>query len=273
MNKQFSIFAVSFVLSANASAFDFGSFFEQSLMHEAEYNYADASLLLHPDSFKGLEINGSYTIRPNLAITGVFNRTSADVLGIDNALSQLGVGLRYFYALPNIEYTDLDLSLQWLNNSVDVGRISDSSSLLVVGAQARHVLGMPVGSTSLMWQEAYGGLQLGVSSEDFSVAFHAGVLVEINAQFSAKAELLLDDGAFLTLGARMNLGRVQRNPESGTYKANLPSEVVQPAVAKPQVSEPVLPVVISPSEDKSEKLENPYGLTEEEMSDLKKAAE
>lgn len=263
MKHQILVLASTFVMSANALAFDLGNFLNESHEYGANYEYAEGSLLFHPDDFKGFELRGSHVIRPNIALTGVFNRLSADLGSTDVTSTQVGVGARYFFALQNVEKTDLDLSASLVNHQSKVGSLSASDTALLLGSQVRHLLDKPVGSTDLNFEEAYVGVQLGLSSEDSSAAFHAGLLVAINPQFSARTEVLIDDGTRLSIGVRMKLGRPQRNPEGrmgaksrGSQKTMQP--VIQPAAA------PVLAPVAS---------SNPHGLTEEEMADLKAATD
>lgn len=263
MKHQILVLASTLVMSANALAFDLGSFLNESHEYGANYEYAEGSLLFHPDDFKGFELRGSHVFRPNVALTGVFNRLSADLGSTDVTSTEVGIGARYFFGLQDVENTDLDLSAALVNYKSKVGSLSASDTALLLGAQVRHLLGKPVGGSDLIFEEAYVGAQLGFSSEDSSAALHAGLLVAINSQFSARTEVLIDDGAHLSIGVRMKLGRPQRNPEEQMgSQSRPPKKTMQPVIQPAVVSAPV------PSVNA-----NPHGLTKEEMADLKAATD
>lgn len=263
MKHHILVIASTLAMSANALAFDLGSFLNEEHEHDANYEYAEGSLLFHPDDFKGFELRGSHVLRPNIAVTGVFNRLTADVGSIDVTSTQFGVGARYFFALQNAENTDLDLSASLVSHKSKVGSLSGSDTGLLLGTQVRHLLDKPVGNTDLNFEEVYMGVQLGLFDGDSSAAFHAGLLVAINSQFSARTEVLIDDGAHLSIGVRMKLGRLQRNPEESMgLKGGAPKKTMQPVIQ---------PAAAPASTSVSEA--NPYGLTEEEMADMKAATD
>ena len=265
MKKQILAFASTLLLSSHAFALDLGAFLSDSHDSHANYNYAEGSLLLQPDDFKGFELRGSYVFRPNAAIVGVFNRVSADVLNVDVTGSQFGIGARYFFALQNLEKTDLDLSAVFINNRVEAGRLSDTDTGLILGAQVRHMLSRSIGTSNLLLEEVYGGASLGLSSGDNSASIHAGFLVALNQQFSARAELLVDDGTFVSLGVRMKLGQPQRDPGEPSSSALQRQQPIQPAM-QPVITNEAS--VITPSKAPRELKADPFALSAEEMSDL-----
>ncbi|MGB0865057.1 MAG: hypothetical protein ACPGSC_01030 [Granulosicoccaceae bacterium] len=268
MKRQLFIFASSLALSVNALALDLGGFLQDTHETHANYKYAEGSLLFHPDSFNGFELRASQVLRPNVALTGYLNRVSGDVLGVDVTGSQFGLGARYFFALQSVSQTDLDLSAAFVNIKAEADGASASDSGLLLGAQARRMWDKPIGESAFTLEETYAGLQVGIGLDDSGTALHGGVLVAINEQFSVRGELLFDDGTHVSLGVRMKLGLVQRNPEGSpsAVSARTGGVVMAPVIEQIDVTQPKAPTSPAVSD-------NPHGLTDDEMADLKKADE
>lgn len=270
MKKQIYAIASTLLLSANAYALDLKAFLSDTHKSHANYNYAEANVLFQPHDTTGFDLRGSYVFRPNTALVGVFSRVTADVLNVDVTGSQFGVGGRYFFELRDLDRTDIDLSAVLMNYRVKAGSVSDTDTGVLLGAQMRHLLGQPVGSSSMTFEEVYGGIQLGISGEETSAAIHTGLLVALNQQFSAHAEILVDDGTYLTLGVRMKLGQPQRDPGmpgSSALQRQKPLPAVMRPAAKPE-KEQSEAAVITPSAASPELKANPFGLSEDEMADL-----
>ncbi len=257
MKRLQSLAAAAVFVCANAQAAGFQEFISKSHDSFAEYNYAEADLLLHPDDYTGIALRGSYVFRPNIAALGRYNRLTADVGSVDTTSTLLSLGARYFFAASAPENTDIDLLAYLTRATAEGGGISVSDTGFVLGGQMRHVLGdRPIGSSTLTSQEVYGGLRMGFSDGNSNATANVGFVIGINEQFSANVEYVHDDGSHLALGVRMRLAKPQRNPM--TPKAS----ALKVSPAPVLTSEPAAPV----------EYQNPYGLTPDELADLDELA-
>lgn len=217
MKKIALVFASTLAFSSAASALDLKTFLSEPHDSLLGYDYVEGSLLIQPHNFKGFEVRGSRVVRDNIAVTGVLS--SVKHVGV--TATNIGVGARYFFALSKMEDIDLDISSALIRASADGHGAKVSSTGLLLGTQLRRVLDRSIGNTSMQLEEVYGGVQVGISSGDSSAALHVGLLMAINPQFSARAEVLADDGMYLSFGVRMKLGLPQNSPETLGTKAAL----------------------------------------------------
>ncbi len=248
--------AAATVVGVNAQAAGIQEFIGSSHDSAAPYSYVETNLLIHPDDYKGFGLQGSYVIRPNMALVGHYNRLTADVVNVDVTSTLISVGGRYFFGLSSLANTDLDLTAYLTRAEAEAGSLSISDSGFVLGGQLRHMLGdLPIGTSIFTAEEVYGGLRMGFSDGDSNAVAQVGLIVGINEQFSAKAEVALDDGTHFSVGVRMQLGKKQINPDA-PLKSALSFAPTRKPVEPPQVSDSG----------------NPYGLTADELADLEEIA-
>jgi|GEM_PF-5050582 len=277
MKKQFVTIASMALISAPAVALDLGAKFDQlrgSLGEEkpsfAEYNYAQGTIDFLDGGATGFSVDGSFEVMPNIAVMGGLSRVSTSELNVDYASTTVELGARYFFALQSLPNTDLDLSASLVNRNEKVDAPlgltqSDNDAGLLLKGQVRHLYNKQIADTAFELTEAFGGATMATGSGS-SFAAQGGAVVAINEQFSAVAEMLLDDGINIFLGARMTLGKPQLNPGSPKVEK---VEAVTTDMKMPE-AELEAPVIAPATEPMDLELKS-YGLSEEEMADLEAA--
>ncbi len=242
----------------------------------AQYSYVEANLLIHPDDYKGIGLRGSYEIRPHVALMGRYDRLGADVANADVTSTLISVGGRYFSGIVGFDNTDVDLSARLTRAEAKASGLAFSDTGFVLGGQLRHMLGnKAIGGSVLTAEEVFAGVSIGFSDGDTSVVALAGVVVAINDQFSAKAEIALDDGTRFSLGVRMALGKKQINPEppakAALILAPAPAVVPEPVMLPELVIVPGPAFVPTPQPMEPPQVRaaaSPYGLSADELAEF-----
>jgi len=153
----------------------------------------------------GKKINAGEIMKQS-ALAGRLTLPSATVNGVSVDSRRIEVGTRYFFEMPSLDQTDADLGVSLANVDVSGGGFSESDSALLLSGQLRRAMNRQIGKSKYAINEAYGGAQVAVGDLT-SRALHAGLLVDLNPKVSANAEVMVDDGAHLRLGIRMDLAK------------------------------------------------------------------